>query len=587
MPDLSYPLRHISIRVPWHDSGWNGSVCKEPTHNTACLKLRNISDSKNDEEEEARKGQSFQDLKDAWLPPCVNERAAFMADFDFEQIKRHPYAETSPKTHGHFRPTPFRHPRYAAPGLPFRWLMRGKVFGDPDNRAAGFVNRFPLDDLDEALEPKLFFDTNWLQDHRNHRTLLDCFWNHVQPDLSLVFFYAKQAPFVEDMGRRILIGVGRVKKVHGLTEYRYEGSHAGRLRSLLWERMITHSIRPTFEDGFLLPYHEAMAKSDEGRSFDPATVAAFAPEDRFTEFSYVTEHVGNDAAISALLAMRGALHRCAESFGFGIDDHEHWIDAELGRLWNRRGPCPGLGAVLAATGVGMGNFIAQAVIDAGGEDENPWPTWFGILDDPQASLPPELAQHIDTTIASAWTGMKRDRRAFLELLSRMDLTQEQATLLASPEARGERGIALSDADFVGNPYLVYETTRLSNDPVSLGTVDRGLFPNVRLRQAFPVPEPSLVQTPVDRRRLRALSIRSLEEAAGKGDTLRSRDDVIRDLRRDAEDGEPNTTPITADLLGVAEAEVFEGEIRVAPPPRERGTPVTLEMNFACPRSIPA
>jgi len=25
-----YPLRHVSIRVPWHDSGWAGAVCKAP-----------------------------------------------------------------------------------------------------------------------------------------------------------------------------------------------------------------------------------------------------------------------------------------------------------------------------------------------------------------------------------------------------------------------------------------------------------------------------------------------------------------------------------------------------------------------------
>ncbi len=45
-----------------------------------------------------------------------------------------------------------------------------------------------------------------------------------------------------------------------------------RLRSLLWECMVTHSIRPGFADGFLLPYHEALDKCDEGRAFDPATL---------------------------------------------------------------------------------------------------------------------------------------------------------------------------------------------------------------------------------------------------------------------------------------------------------------------------
>src|SRR5690606_13813199 len=130
------------------------------------------------------------------------------------------------------------------------------------------------------------FKTHWVQDHRNHRALLDCFWNHVHCEESLVFFYAKQVPLVEDTGRRVLIGAGRVLRLGPLTEDEYDGSPQGKIRSLLWERMVIHSVRPGFKDGFLLPYHEALAKSDEGRAFDPAEVVAFAPEDRFTEFSY-------------------------------------------------------------------------------------------------------------------------------------------------------------------------------------------------------------------------------------------------------------------------------------------------------------
>ena len=34
--------QHISIRVPWHDNGWNGTVCKFPGENNACLRLKNI-----------------------------------------------------------------------------------------------------------------------------------------------------------------------------------------------------------------------------------------------------------------------------------------------------------------------------------------------------------------------------------------------------------------------------------------------------------------------------------------------------------------------------------------------------------------
>ena len=42
-------------------------------------------------------------------------------------------------------------------------------------------------------------------------------------------------------------------------------------RGLIWERALNHSIRPGFEDGFLLPYHQAlkMAEENPDLEFDP------------------------------------------------------------------------------------------------------------------------------------------------------------------------------------------------------------------------------------------------------------------------------------------------------------------------------
>ncbi len=56
---MNFPLRHISIRLPWHDAGWNGTVCKCPARSTACLKLANIAEKKNEEAEENLKGKSI------------------------------------------------------------------------------------------------------------------------------------------------------------------------------------------------------------------------------------------------------------------------------------------------------------------------------------------------------------------------------------------------------------------------------------------------------------------------------------------------------------------------------------------------
>ena len=41
----NYPLRHLSIRVPWHDAGWAGVVRQAPQLNGSCAKLKRIRSS--------------------------------------------------------------------------------------------------------------------------------------------------------------------------------------------------------------------------------------------------------------------------------------------------------------------------------------------------------------------------------------------------------------------------------------------------------------------------------------------------------------------------------------------------------------
>ena len=385
----------------------------------------------------------------------------------------------------------------------------------------------------------------------------------MQPEESLVFFYAKQVPLVEDTGRRVLVGAGRVLKIGPLTEYDYSGKVDGNIRSLIWERMVNHSIRPDFHDGFLLPYHEALAKCEDGLKFDPVEVIAFAPEDRFTEFSYATEHVSNDGAISALLSCRVALLRASDLFNVATTRQEQWIDRQLGRLWKKRGAFPGLGAVLTATGAPMGNFVAQTLSERVGEEGNVWAAWYAAVEAPSKHLPPELSRHIDVTTAKAWQRMAAERRHFLELMSRVDLSVVQAGILAVPEQRQAFGIGASDSDFLQNPYLLYEATRLTATPVGLAAVDRGMFPPNFVRQNFPLAAPSEVNSSVDARRLRALAIRHLEGAAATGDTLRPVTDVIMALRRTKDIDQELQTNVTSDLLKVAEEENFAGEIIVA------------------------
>src|SRR5687767_12844982 len=101
---MNYPLRHISVRVPWHDSGWIGTVCRAPQLNGACAKLKGIATAKKDELELPIAGKSLDELPREQWPCCVHERATFMASFEMEQLIEHALANSSPKHYGHFQP---------------------------------------------------------------------------------------------------------------------------------------------------------------------------------------------------------------------------------------------------------------------------------------------------------------------------------------------------------------------------------------------------------------------------------------------------------------------------------------------------
>lgn len=550
-----FPLRHLSIRVPWHDSGWAGTVCQSPQANMACLALRRIGQERDDARETANRGKSLEVLSPDDRPCCVDERGFFMAPFELTRTKNHPYRETSERTHGHFAPTAYRLPSYAAEAVPFAWMRKENL--------ESFRDRFQLN-VDPSREPDLGFETGWTQHRDHHEALLNCFFGHVKADESLCFFYAKRTPLTEDP-RRVIVAVGRVKHLPPENpEYKYSvPAAAAPLRSLLWERPIQHSIRPDraggFEDGFLLPYREALAFAEEHPEFDPADVVAFAPADRQGEFSYVTEHVTHDGAIGSLLACSAALREAAKHLEGPWERYQKWIDNELGRLWKLRGPCPGLGAALTAFGIEMGVLVAYELAKHVGENEDPWPTVERMFADPKSVLSGPARRYVGAEHAEVWKVMRGDRRSLLKLLSRFEITSDQAKSVFVEEERANAKLDIDESQALANPYRLFEATRGSAWPVSVATVDRGLFPEPVVRDRHPLPPPSAVETGTDVRRIRAWAVETLEDAAADGDTLLPRADVITAIR-DMEH-RPGC-PVTGDLMAVAEKS-FAPEIEVA------------------------
>ena len=141
VPDISFPVKHLSVRVPWHDAGWNGTVCADPSNNLACLKLKRIAQEKDESREAALAGRHFNGLQSDELPPCLGERAAFMSPHGVNWERAHPYRRNREK-YSHFKPTPLYLGPYSAAAMPFRWML--KAFFSTNDDEAGLCDLYPL-----------------------------------------------------------------------------------------------------------------------------------------------------------------------------------------------------------------------------------------------------------------------------------------------------------------------------------------------------------------------------------------------------------------------------------------------------------
>ena len=77
-----------------------------PKTNVACLKLIRIAERKNEASEANLSGHHFKDLQQEEIPPCLQERAAFMSPHSFVREHSHPYRRNDTGTHAQFKKTP-------------------------------------------------------------------------------------------------------------------------------------------------------------------------------------------------------------------------------------------------------------------------------------------------------------------------------------------------------------------------------------------------------------------------------------------------------------------------------------------------
>lgn len=501
-------VQHLSIRVPWHDNGWNGTICKNPKGNTSCLKLDGISEGKNENFEDSICGNCIQGYENNI--PCLKEGSAFMSEKQFIIKEKHPYStyEYGYDEYKNFLETDSIYPPFSLPARPFAWLLKSNL--SDKNR----LLNLEIDEEKEKTWPK---GKDWLQFGESHKAIFDYFYKDIVPEKSLCIIYAKQIPYIEDVGR-VIIGIGHIKKVVKPIEYRRKNPKG--MKSMLWEAHICHSIRNDFKDGFLIPYEKIMKYAEEHPEFDVKSTFVMAPSDYFDEFSYATEHVSQDATIEVLLSCMKAFKIINTILDDDYSNVLQWIDKQLNDVWNERGAFPGLGSMLCAHGLKYGTIVAKEIVEKSKEGDT-WELLEKMFDNPQKVLSKTLAEDIDTESRLIWKTLKKERKEFFKLLSRIDISIEQAEVIFENNKRIKHGIYIDDKDFINNPYLLYEKTRLLKDElvISANKIDRAIFPIESIQKKYPLKEPTALSSDRDIRRVRAIMIQVLESAALEGHTI--------------------------------------------------------------------
>jgi hypothetical protein len=525
-PAKTSAVRHLTQRVAWHDSAWNGTICTAPSANPYCIALEEIHKRRDDRLEDVHSGTSWSEVKDEKLfPPCIGESAGFMNEEEWVRIFRHPYADLKKtrSTHGHLAPTPLAVPAYSTFAVPYAWMLRSEQERIEDHNPDSMPP-----DVDSP------FASPWVFGRDRQLALLNLFFSQLEPKKALVVFYTKEGNPLGDWVNRLVVGIGRITNL-APSPHLYQVEEGEQFP--MWDRLFSHSIRPDGKDGFLLPYHAYLAGTEDPeediRRQDLLREIALTPDPaHIRSFSYVSELTSADVALAVLVRALDVV-RTIRSHGIAAGpwaEREEWLNERIADSWETRGPFPGLGAALETIGLRLGTALVMELATSGrlAPTDDPWPLVDAML---RGEEPPPRDEYRHDLLAChrTWIHLAEERRALLTLLSRFSLTVDQLSRWFDPNARAQLlDETRTDAELLANPYLISELDLpdLDQSPIDLPTLDRGLMPDSSISMNHPVPDPSTVESPNDPRRARAALVSALRSAADDGDSLLSSSEAL-------------------------------------------------------------
>ncbi len=480
---------HLSARIAWHDSSWNGSVCRQPTCNVSCIVHDYIRDARNDAKENEDAGKPFPDL-DGYMPPCSYEAATY-SPFGYT-------IEHTDPVEGRGLPScPDKVEPFSTFTTPYRW-MREENFADICQEE-GLAIRSSQSGKKHG----------WVTEDDRQRALLKAFWDKIERRRSLVFYYTKDGNPADDGASRLIVGVGRVSDVGAPI---YFGPHP-KLKGQfpVWARSVTQAWPA---EGIRIPYQEYV-----DRGLDPSAIACPPSSTQQFRFSYVAEHLTDGIAALTLDRVIRSIERVREQGaieGYDCEGALAWLNGALDEVWAGRGAFPGIGSLLRALGCEEGIHFQYAVLSRiEREGNDPWRHTRSILERLRDAPDGPYKLGLETA-GEKWRALST-RHNLLDRLVRFELTTDQFLDLLSESDRIRRGISASQSDIIENPYLLCEQDKGTDqsEQINLEVIDQGVRAEGAAR-AFGDPW-GMPQD--DKRRVRAVAHAVLTEAASEGHTF--------------------------------------------------------------------
>ena len=438
---------HMSIRLAWHNEGWNGHFCRKPCENSYCIGQHSypgnlISSTRDLEFETEHAGEPCA------LYPCAAACGLSVNAFGQDPITVRIEPPAFWKS-GEADGLTLKLPPYTA----CTWCYEA-MYNDDVTAHGNTKQKYNYDKRKEGAEK---------------------YFSQFEPGKSLVFYYAGYSnPFCENEDiNYVIVGVSRIKEIGPQYYYNNASENVKRKYAggFVWQRPITSNYP---DEGFCIPYWKYM--DDE----DLLERLVIKPSNR-APFKYGSREVHNDDAIEVINQMIVVVDKLIE-IGDTTEDwkiRKAWLNSVLNELWAARGPYPGFPSVLeclelhslVSSYISLSSDSAMADFRRGVQDllDGKADTVNGItLNKPELRI-----------IRREYQLRGKETAHFLmDILSRFDIRADQMKSIIDDD-RENVSITATIDEMIENPYIIFEqyVGYDSDDTIPFYKVDNGIVPS--------------------------------------------------------------------------------------------------------------